>query len=327
MKKELIASIDDIVDRINIHPKYSKTLKSRIDENLFREAMRHSVDLEIEEADYLDSKGRKKLKRDHQNIMVAWKWLSETGIKPETFYELGHIIEPEKHPYKSLRRVEVDYGPFNGEEKQKVPYLLYSLFEYIKSQGSHILLKALEAHIQLVNIHPYEDGNGRTARLVSNLLLAQKGYPPYMIKRDEKQEYIKLMEGTIKDRRKGASSVWAPSENEEMLHSFIGEKILDTAQKIEERLKEYKSYWLTIYRTPPEVQHKVKESIKHYAKKMNFPPLEIICHQNGERRSICLEVLGNISEQEFGKIMKQVEKKNDFKYRLECYYDKGIYRV
>ncbi|HDP73874.1 MAG TPA: hypothetical protein ENN46_02865 [Candidatus Woesearchaeota archaeon] len=327
MKKELIISIDDIVNRINIHPKYSNTLKSRIDENLFREAMRHSVNLEIEEADLLNGKKIKKVKEDHQNLMSAWRWISETGINPETFYKLGHKIDPERNPDNSTRTTDVSFGPFEGENKHNIAHFLYSLFEHLKYPNEHISLKALEAHIQIVNIHPYEDGNGRAARLVSNFLLAQKGYPPYMIRRDEKQEYIKLMEGTIKDRRQNVSSLWAPSENEEMLHSFIGEKILGNAQKIEERLKQYKSYWLTIYKTPPEVQHKVKESIKHYARKMNFPPLEIICHQNGERRSVCLEVLGNISEQDFGKIMKQVEKKNNFKYRLECDHDKGIYRV
>ncbi len=41
----------------------------------------------------------------------------------------------------------------------------------------HPVLYAAEAHERLVTIHPYIDGNGRTSRLVMNLILLQHGYP------------------------------------------------------------------------------------------------------------------------------------------------------
>jgi len=37
------------------------------------------------------------------------------------------------------------------------------------------------AHHKLVEIHPFNDGNGRVARLLQNILLIQKGYPPTVI--------------------------------------------------------------------------------------------------------------------------------------------------
>ena len=44
-------------------------------------------------------------------------------------------------------------------------------------------------HHKLVAIHPFDDGNGRVARLLMNLLLIQKGYPLTVIKTVDKQKY------------------------------------------------------------------------------------------------------------------------------------------
>ncbi len=50
---------------------------------------------------------------------------------------------------------------------------------WLTTRGSlHPVAFAGEAHYRLVTIHPFVDGNGRTARLLMNLLLLMRGYPP-----------------------------------------------------------------------------------------------------------------------------------------------------
>lgn len=49
---------------------------------------------------------------------------------------------------------------------------------------------AFEAHARLVTIHPFKDGNGRTARLLMNLLLMRVGYPPVVIGPEHRVEYL-----------------------------------------------------------------------------------------------------------------------------------------
>jgi len=49
---------------------------------------------------------------------------------------------------------------------------------------------AFTAHARLVTIHPFSDGNGRTARLLMNLLLLKAGYPPVVIGPEQRVEYI-----------------------------------------------------------------------------------------------------------------------------------------
>ena len=69
----------------------------------------------------------------------------------------------------------------------KVPGLMSEFFgELSAMKGSHPVELAAEAHYRLVTIHPFIDGNGRTARLLMNLILLQHGYPPALIRKRDR---------------------------------------------------------------------------------------------------------------------------------------------
>jgi Fic family protein len=53
---------------------------------------------------------------------------------------------------------------------------------------------AFQAHRTLVDIHPFNDGNGRTARLLMNLLLIGGGYPPVAIRPEDRAEYFAALQ-------------------------------------------------------------------------------------------------------------------------------------
>src|SRR6185312_10020395 len=48
---------------------------------------------------------------------------------------------------------------------------------------------AAEFHHRFVSIHPFDDGNGRVARLLTNYILMREGYPPVIIKSADKKNY------------------------------------------------------------------------------------------------------------------------------------------
>lgn len=52
---------------------------------------------------------------------------------------------------------------------------------------------AAMAHHKLVAIHPFIDGNGRTARLIMNLVLMRAGYPPAIIARVNRRQYYRVL--------------------------------------------------------------------------------------------------------------------------------------
>ena len=61
-------------------------------------------------------------------------------------------------------------------EYSEIPTLLDELVEYVNTTDDHPLIVAAVVHYQLVTIHPFEDGNGRTARLMSGYILDLCGY-------------------------------------------------------------------------------------------------------------------------------------------------------
>lgn len=58
-----------------------------------------------------------------------------------------------------------------------------------KKNAPHPLDVALQFHLDYVIIHPFYDGNGRTARILTNLLLISFGYPPFWVKTNERSIY------------------------------------------------------------------------------------------------------------------------------------------
>jgi Fic family protein len=78
---------------------------------------------------------------------------------------------------------------------KKVPDLMREFASWLKSSmGLHPADLAAQAHYRLVTIHPFIDGNGRTARLLMNLLLMRKGYPPAFIRTKERLAYLNGLE-------------------------------------------------------------------------------------------------------------------------------------
>ncbi|MEM7792047.1 MAG: Fic family protein, partial [Verrucomicrobiota bacterium] len=77
---------------------------------------------------------------------------------------------------------------------RKVPELMERFITQMTSSDLHPVELAAEAHYQLVTIHPFVDGNGRTARLLMNLILMQHGYPPALIRKRDRLKYIESLE-------------------------------------------------------------------------------------------------------------------------------------
>jgi Fic family protein len=87
----------------------------------------------------------------------------------------------------------------------KVPELMEHFVEWLTTPNNlHPVEFASEAHYRLVTIHPFVDGNGRTARLLMNLILLMFGYPAAIIRKNDRLAYIGSLEnaqlGGTKDK-------------------------------------------------------------------------------------------------------------------------------
>ena len=72
--------------------------------------------------------------------------------------------------------------------------LIPRMLELAHDDKVHPIVRAAELHYNLAAVHPFEDGNGRFARLMMNAVLLQAGYGFCVIRRVFRAEYISALE-------------------------------------------------------------------------------------------------------------------------------------
>lgn len=92
----------------------------------------------------------------------------------------------------TYRTIEVQIGDqvHKPPHPAKVPEEMDAYFAWLATADAcPIPLRAAVAHAWLAHIHPFVDGNGRTARAAMNLLLMRTGFPVAVIRRKDRQRY------------------------------------------------------------------------------------------------------------------------------------------
>ena len=92
-------------------------------------------------------------------------------------------------------RVRVLGANFVPPPPYKISSLIDELFDQLHQNFNKMEALVLAAwfHHRLVHIHPFFDGNGRTARLAMNLILMKRGYPPAIILKNDRQKYFNAL--------------------------------------------------------------------------------------------------------------------------------------
>ncbi len=91
-----------------------------------------------------------------------------------------------------------DWVPPTAEELPDRMKKFFQWYNNHKNRLHPVELGAL-AHVKLVQIHPFTDGNGRVARVVMNWILLKKGYPMFYIETKKKIHYYNALEAADKD--------------------------------------------------------------------------------------------------------------------------------
>jgi len=84
---------------------------------------------------------------------------------------------------------------FNYASPAETPILMQELLNWYRSEEStlHPVTLAAMLHYKFVRIHPFDDGNGRIARLLMNYVLLKNNLPPIIIKAKDKQNYLRAL--------------------------------------------------------------------------------------------------------------------------------------
>ena len=71
--------------------------------------------------------------------------------------------------------------------------------EFAANKKMHPIERAAIFHLKFEGIHPFVDGNGRTGRLILNLMLMQAGYPPINVKYSDRKRYYEMFDRYYRD--------------------------------------------------------------------------------------------------------------------------------
>lgn len=127
----------------------------------------------------------------------------------------NHVITPtgEKHYYAS---------------PEETPILMGDLVKWLNEETSkgekHILEIATEFHHRFTAIHPFDDGNGRMARLLMNLVFLRENLPPVILLKEQRNNYI-------------AALGMADTGNRSDLLELIGTRLIESLKIIENAAK------------------------------------------------------------------------------------------
>jgi Fic family protein len=88
--------------------------------------------------------------------------------------------------YADLARyVRSETGRYEFPSPAEIPALMGDFAQWLAS-ATDTPESTFTAHLCLVDIHPFNDGNGRTARLLMNLILIRGGYPPIAVRPEDR---------------------------------------------------------------------------------------------------------------------------------------------
>ncbi|WP_342816745.1 Fic family protein [Nitrososphaera sp.] len=116
--------------------------------------------------------------------------------------ERGEPIPRGRYREKNVMLKGYSFNPPDWSTvKQQMRYAILEYEQGMKENNNPIELAAI-FHQKFEEIHPFQDGNGRTGREILNLMLRKAGFPPIYIKPEDRSLYItSLEEGNMGDHK------------------------------------------------------------------------------------------------------------------------------
>ncbi|XP_034547114.1 protein adenylyltransferase FICD [Notolabrus celidotus] len=138
-------------------------------------------------------------------VDVAMKYINTTLLSRSGAISVNDILEIHRRvlgyvdPVEGgrLRTNQVFVGHHIPPHPQDLQRHMQELVQWLNSDEAlqlHPVEYAALAHYKLVYVHPFVDGNGRTSRLLMNLVLMQARYPPITIRKEQRAEYYSALD-------------------------------------------------------------------------------------------------------------------------------------
>ena len=135
--------------------------------------------------DLIESIAKEKREIDHTTIQQIHEVVVR-GIKVDAGKYRVHNVR-----ITGATKTPPDFSKVTRMMDDLIAFLNLNLQD--KEKKEHPVKTAAFMHHKLVEIHPFTDGNGRVARLLTNLFLVKEGYPPIVLRKEERGKYYRFL--------------------------------------------------------------------------------------------------------------------------------------
>lgn len=150
------ASLDDVLAAVDSEPTLSTGEETRLALDGYRDAMTYVL----------------------QVAQDASATVDEGLLKSLHFMMLKHRLDKSPGRWRQgpifVVREQTGEQVYEGPESDRIPGLIAEMITELEASDAPVLVRAAMAHLNLVMIHPFRDGNGRMARAVQTLVLARE---------------------------------------------------------------------------------------------------------------------------------------------------------
>lgn len=124
----------------------------------------------------------------NKTILVQAYWKDAITSDGQSTRRQIKVGEYKEHPNSvRLKNGEI----FEYTSPLETPQKMNDLMAWYRNNDiQHPLVLAAQLHYDFIRIHPFDDGNGRVARLLVNYVLMRNDYPPIIVKSAEKEKYL-----------------------------------------------------------------------------------------------------------------------------------------
>ncbi len=202
--------------------------------------------------------------REHNEVLghsraidIIYKFLDKDTLTKEDIFELHTAVQTnividsecpigdykvvENGRYVLLEDNTRKYYPYpNPSDIKHLMNIWFNEFEKILKEDISLeesIKKYTRCHIGFTSIHPFFDGNGRLARLISNIYMLKNGYLPIIISNENRDVYIKLLSTyNLKSTPLDKNSKKIIEENEEFeaLYEFFKQEYQNSQTLLDE---------------------------------------------------------------------------------------------
>ncbi|MEI6387868.1 MAG: Fic family protein [Spirochaetota bacterium] len=130
-----------------------------------------------------------------ESLVAEKRPFSEHELKSLQRLILKNIDEENAGRYRTVN-VQISGARHRPPEHFKLLDEMEAFFAWYQgeAQSLHPVHRAADLHSKFVKIHPFVDGNGRTARLLMNLELIKAGFPPSILQVERRMEYYEALD-------------------------------------------------------------------------------------------------------------------------------------